>query len=65
METKLLVKTAFKKYKQNVYYEQLDLFQREKLADYEYSKSGDEKYKKIINIVNKLQTGRSQTKLIS
>ncbi len=57
METKLLVKTAFKKYKQNVYYEQLDLFQREKLADYEYSKSGDEKYKKIINIVNKLQTG--------
>lgn len=52
-----MVKTAFKKYKQNVYYEQLDLFQRKKLADYEYSKSGNEKYQKIIDFVNKLQTG--------
>jgi hypothetical protein len=63
METELLVKTAFKKYKQNVYYEQLDLFQREKLADFEHLKSGDEKYQKTINIVNKLQNGEMPKEL--
>jgi hypothetical protein len=63
MDTELLVKTAFKKYKQYVYYEQLDLFQREKLADFECSNLGDKKYQKTINIVKKLQNGEIPTEI--
>jgi len=55
--TKKLVETAFKKYKQTVYYEQLDLFRRKKLADFEFSHQGDQKYSKTIEIINKLQSG--------
>ncbi|MDD1701807.1 MAG: RNA-directed DNA polymerase [Methanoregula sp.] len=48
---KNLVQIAYKKYKQNVYYEQLDLFQRKKLADYECDPNFETKIARLSQIV--------------
>lgn len=57
MDIEDLVDTAFKKYKQNVYYENLDLFRRKKLADFECSASANAQNKKIIALIKKIQAG--------
>ena len=59
MESLELVKIAYKKYKQNVYYEQLNLFQRKKLADFECSDDFEEKLKILALIIDKIKNNTS------
>lgn len=59
MDSLDLVKTAFKKYKQNIYYEQLDLFQRKKLAEFESEGNLNEKLEKLANIIDSIENGNN------
>jgi hypothetical protein len=54
------VKIAYKKYKQNVYYDQLNLFQRKKLADFECSNDLEEKLKNLALIIDKIKNNTSK-----
>jgi hypothetical protein len=56
MEIDELLETALKKYRQNVYYEQLDLFRRKTLAEYECTKNHN-KNTKFIELIAKMQLG--------
>jgi len=56
MESLQLVEIAYKKFKQYAYYEQLDLFQRKKIAEFECDSKFDEKlahFSEIIELIKK------------
>jgi hypothetical protein len=55
METKELIKVAYKKYKQSVYFEQLNLFQKKELADFESSDDFQDRLDKIALMIENLQ----------
>ena len=55
MENKELVKIAYKKFKQSVYFEQLNLFQKKKIADFESSNDFQENLDKIAILIDTLQ----------
>lgn len=59
MKTQNIVKIAYKKFKQYVFYEQLDLFQRYKLAEFETNADFDNKLKSIEKIIETLQDNDS------
>jgi len=63
METTDLVETALKKYKQNVYYEQLDLFRRKTLADYECSKLYSDNINKFVGHIERIKKGEIPTEI--
>lgn len=60
MDSLELVKIAYKKYKQNVYYEQLNLFQRKNLADFECSADFEEKLENLALIIDKIKNNTSK-----
>ncbi|MFA4860678.1 reverse transcriptase domain-containing protein [Methanoregula sp.] len=57
MNSRQLVEVAYKKYKQYVYYEQLDLFQRKKIADFECDTRFDNKLDDLAKIVDLIKEG--------
>jgi hypothetical protein len=57
MDSKTLVEVAYKKYKQYVYYEQLNLFQRKRLAEFESSRDFDDKITQLISLINSIKVG--------
>ena len=59
MDSYDLANIAYKKYKQTVYHEQLNLFQKQKLADFECSGNIKEKLKKFALILDTIQNDSS------
>ena len=59
MDSLELVKIAYKKYKQNVYYDQLNLFQRKRLADFECANDFEEKLKIIASVIDSIKNNSS------
>jgi len=57
MESIKLVETAYKKFKQYIYYEQLDLFQRKKIADFECDSKFDKKLNQLSIIIDLIKKG--------
>jgi hypothetical protein len=57
MESIKLVEIAYKKFKQYAYYEQLDLFQRKKIADFECDSNFDKKLNQLSIIIDIIKKG--------
>ena len=55
MDSQELVNVAYKKFKQSVYFEQLNLFQNKQLADFECSPNFKENLKKLASIVDTIR----------
>ena len=57
MKSLQLVEIAYKKFKQYAYYEQLDLFQRKKIAEFECNPNFDKKLTRLSEIIDVIKKG--------
>lgn len=65
METDELVQIAYKKYKQYVYHEQLNLFQRKKLADFESSIEFKNNLGRLSLLIDLIRVGKTNNDLMN